>query len=163
MQAQRNTSDSDDDTAEDGERRRQQPTLVVDDWLQMSTDEGRPLQLAVLRARLNYAFAFKVNTSVLCFHVGLNCGDVMHRCAFVIPYLARSHSMASLPHAHAAAGIGPTISESRADDVSIASQALEFRCCGDMIICLLPCQQSGAKMAHCLPAAYCHILGGVGH
>lgn len=127
MQAQRNTSDSDDDTAEDGERRRQQPTLVVDDWLQMSTDEGRPLQLAVLRARLNYAFAFKVNTSVLCFHVGLNCGDVMHRCAFVIPYLARSHSMASLPHAHAAAGIGPTISESRADDVSIASQALVLR------------------------------------
>lgn len=34
--------------------------LLVDDWLRLRVPEGRPKQLAVLRCRLNAAFAFKV-------------------------------------------------------------------------------------------------------
>ena len=44
----------------DEEGRILRPTVIVDGWLRVATEEGRPLQLAVLRARLNAAFAFKV-------------------------------------------------------------------------------------------------------
>lgn len=52
-------SSSSQDCSQTGRRNADRPTMLVDDWLRITTDEGRPRQLAILRARLNAAFAEK--------------------------------------------------------------------------------------------------------
>lgn len=53
-------SSSSQDRSQSGRRKPDRPMVVVDDWLCITTDEGRPAQLAILRSRLNAAFAGKV-------------------------------------------------------------------------------------------------------